>query len=134
MDPREAFANLNPIALFAGCILPMVAAPIGVGVALVVRRIMPLANILLATILAGYIVAVVILFVLLRRLFPETLINVYSAATVSLITAAGVMVFLAYSIHHKLFTKDLARKESEKKAETFAVFGEDVRARPRRKK
>jgi hypothetical protein len=137
MDTRDAFENLNPIALFAGCILPIVATPIGIGLAFVVRRIMPMANILVATILAGYIVTVVILFTLLRHFFSETVLNIYAAGTISLVTAAGVIFFLVLVIYRKLFSEGKEQKASLKEEQTFAIFGEDIRDKsnnPRRRK
>jgi hypothetical protein len=132
MDPRDAFNELNPIALFAGCILPMVATPIGFLVTLLVRRIMPMVNILTVTIVAGYIVSVVVLFALIRQLLPETVLSLYGAGVVSLITAAGAMIFLAFFIHRKLFVGTAELNAAEKEAQTFAVFGEDVRDKSHR--
>lgn len=131
MDPRDAFNDLNPIALFAGCVLPIIATPIGVGVAFFVRRMMPMANILIATILAGYIVGVVILFALLRRLVADTVLNIYAAATISLITAAGIIFFLTFFVHRKLFAHEAEVKAVLKAEQTFSVFGEDVRDKPK---
>ena len=127
MDPRDTFNNLNPLALFGGCILPIIATPLGIVVAYIVRRVMPMANILVATILAGYVVTVVILFVVLRQLFPETALNLYGATTISLITAAGIIFFLVFFISRKLFTQGEALKATLKEEQTFSVFGEDVR-------
>jgi Na+/alanine symporter len=127
MDTRDAFNNLNPIALFGGCILPIIATPLGIVVAYVVRRIMPIANILIATILAGYIITVVILFVVLRQLLPETVLNIFATATISLIAAAGIIFFLAFFIYRKLFAHETERKAALKEDQAFAVFGEDVR-------
>ena len=129
MDTREAFNNLNPIALFAGCILPIVATPIGIGVAFIVRRMMPLANILIATILAGYIVCVVILFALLQRLLSDTIINIYGTATISLVAAAGIIFFLVFVVRRKLYTQKTVLEATLKEAQTFSVFGEDVRTK-----
>lgn len=124
MNPEGVFDNLNPIMLFAGCVLPLVATPIGFGIALIVR---PMVNILTATILASYIVSVVIVFALIRAISPDPVFNPYSAAFVSLMIAAGIICSLVYSIHRKLFAHAGELEAKIKEEHTFSVMGEDVR-------
>jgi len=129
MSLQDAFNNLTPIMLFVICILPMVATPIGFGIALLVRRLMPIVNILSTTIVAAYVVCVVILFVVLRRLFADNALNLYGAAVTSLIVAAGVVFVLVYAIRRKLVADESALRTAQQEEQAFAVFGEDVRAR-----
>jgi hypothetical protein len=127
MIPEDAFNNLNLIMLFAGCVLPLVATPIGFGIAFVVRRTMPMVNILTATILASYIVSVVIVFALIRAISPDPVFNPYSAAFVSLMIAAGILFSLVYFIHRQLLAHAGELETKVKEEHTFSVMGEDVR-------
>jgi hypothetical protein len=129
MDVQSAFDNLNPIALFGGCIIPIIATPVGFFVALAVRRTAPLVNVLTTTILAAYIVSTVMLFVLLRRLIPETALSMPGAATISFVVSAGLVFFVTYAIHRRLFSQQAALKAAHREEQTFSVYGEDVRGK-----
>jgi hypothetical protein len=80
-----------------------------------------------AALLAGYIVGGVILFVILRRLFPEDVLGLYAALAVSVIVAAGI-VFAIYVIARRKLLSGAASLTAE---QSFAVFGEDAREKPK---
>jgi hypothetical protein len=127
MDVGQPFSELNPVILVAGCILPVIATPIGLVVAFLVRRFMPVVNVLMAAILAGYIVSVVILFTLIYRALPDSSFNLYGAALISLVLAAGIIVALVYIIQRRLFAQAAQLQAKVKEEHVFSVGGEDVR-------
>jgi ABC-type sugar transport system permease subunit len=115
------------IVFFFMLFLGFIATPIGFVVALLVRRMMPLVNVLLAAIVAAYVVGVVVIFVILRALFTDERLNVYAALTGSVIASAGIVFAIAYIIHRII----ISRAPSLTAEEKFAVFGEDLRAKPK---
>jgi hypothetical protein len=107
--------------------LSFIAIPIGFVVSRLVRRTLPMVRILVAVILAGYIVGAVILFVLIRRLFPDSVLGLYSAMTVSVVVSGGIIFAAAYIIRRILIER--APKLSADQA--FVIFGEDARDKPK---
>jgi hypothetical protein len=126
IDTATMGDNLKAFLLFY-MFLSAIATPIGFLVAILVRRMMPLANALLAAVVAGYVVSVVILFVILRALFRDDQLNMYAALAASMIVSAGIVFSLAYIIRRVI----ISRAPSLTAAEKFAVFGEDLRAKPK---
>jgi Na+/H+ antiporter NhaA len=86
---------------------------------------MPLANIIVVGIFAGYVVGFVVLFAILRRLFAD--IAWYNAASISLVVTAGIVFTISYFIKRALY----ANAESLSAEHQFTVFGEDARDKPR---
>lgn len=118
-------ANLLLTALITFMGMTCVAVPIGVVIAIMIRRTMPFANMITASILAGYIVGFVVLFALLRRLFAE--MAWYNAASVSLVITTTMVFVAIYFIKRALFAKAEALSAEQK----FTVFGEDARDKPK---
>lgn len=114
---------LLPLIVFCG--LRIAGIIVGIGVAWVVRKMLPFVNAITAAIFAGYAVGFVILFVLLLRLFPEMLW--YDAATISLVVTAGIIFFISLFIKRTLY----AQKNTLARDQGFAVFGEDRKTRPK---
>jgi hypothetical protein len=112
---------LLPLIVFCG--LRVAGIIVGIGVAWVVRKMLPFVNAITAAIFAGYAIGFVVLFVLLLRLFPEMLW--YDAATISLVVTAGIVFFISLLIKRTLY----AQKDVLARNQGFAVFGEDRRAR-----
>lgn len=104
-----------------------VSIPIGIVVALIVRRIMPLVNLVAATLVAGYVVGVAVLFVILRRLFPESALGISGMFTISSVVAAGLVVVISYVLKRSLYAHEARLKQEQ----SFAVFGEDARDKPK---
>lgn len=110
------------IVVFFLRILPII---IGFGVAIAVRRMMPMVNVLTVSIFAGYAVGFVVLAVILTRLSPT--LQWYDAASISLVITAGIVFFVAYLIRRTLY----GREPTLKSELSFTVFDEDQRGKPK---
>lgn len=122
MQPDESFANLGPIIIFTLVGLRIISIPIGLGVFILVRRMMSAFTVTTTSILAGYIVGFVLLFVFIRQLLP---LAWYDAASISLVVSAGIVIYITYLIKRSLF-----RRSAEIQTEAgFKVFGEDARGK-----
>jgi hypothetical protein len=115
---------MGPIVLFALIGLRIISIPIGVGVFILIRRMMPAVTVTSVSIIAGYIVGVVVLFVLIRQVFG---LIWYDTASISLVITAGVVFYITYTIKRSLF-----KPSRSMEAETgFKVFGEDAKQKPK---
>lgn len=118
-------ANVILTALLTFIGLTCAAVPIGAVVAIMVRRTMPLANMITAGIITGYMVGFVVLFAILRRWFTE--MAWYNAASISLVVTTGVVFMVIFFIRRALY----ARAEALSAEQQFTVFGEDSRDKPK---
>jgi ABC-type sugar transport system permease subunit len=123
----DALQNLGPIMTFVYLGLPPLSLPIGFVIALIVRRMMPVFNLMLIAIMAGYSVIATIIFVIVQRLFFQDISGIAAAAAISLILAMVVILVIAYSIKRILFADEKRLKEEQ----SFSVFGEDAREKPK---
>jgi hypothetical protein len=123
MIPEQSVGNLLLTTILTLLGLFCVAVPIGVLVALLVRRTMPLVNMITVGVFAGYTVGFVVLFAVLRRLFVE--MAWYNAASISLVVTAGIVFVISYFIKRSLYAEALSVEQQ------FSVFGEDARDKPR---
>ena len=112
--------QLGPIIAFIIFGSLFVAVPIGLMVGLLVRHTRPIVTPLNVALLGGYIVIVVILFVVLRRVAEFSL---YTALAASVVISAGIIFAIALMLRRYLrtHTPDATIDQD------FSVFGEDIR-------
>jgi hypothetical protein len=126
MTPEETFKNIGPVMLFVLIGLRFIAIPVGILVAVVVRRISPMVTSLIITVFAGYIVGFVVLFVVFHQVLP---LPWYDAASISLVLTAAIVFYISYVIKRSLF----ARAAELKDEQAFKIFDEPVKGGPRKK-
>ncbi|MBL8162348.1 MAG: hypothetical protein JNJ61_10220 [Anaerolineae bacterium] len=124
-EPSNSIELLPMLPLIVFCGLRVAGIIVGIGVAWVVRKMLPFVNAITAAIFAGYAVGFVVLFAALLRLFPEMLW--YDAATISLVVTAGIVFLISLLIKRTLYSQ----KDTLARDQGFAVFGEDRKARPK---
>ena len=124
MTPEESFKNMGPIAIFIVIGLRIVAIPIGIGVAIIVRRISPMVTSIIAAIFAGYIVGFVILFYVIWQVIH---LHWYDAASISLVVTAAIVFYVSYVIKRRLFHNVDTIKDDQ----VFNIFGEPVKGKPK---
>ncbi len=101
--------------------LRIIAIPIGIAVAIVIRRISPAVTSAVVAIFAGYIIGFVVLFVLLRQAFA---LIWYDAAAISLIVVAGIVFYISYMVKRSLYPASAAQIKED---QTFKIFDEPVK-------
>jgi hypothetical protein len=107
--------------LFVAIGLRFVAIPIGIAVAIVVRRISPAVTSVVVAIFAGYIVGFVILFVILNQALS---LEWYDAAAISLIVVAGIVFYISYLVKRSI---TVPVSKQQKDIEVFTIFDEPVK-------
>lgn len=120
LTPEESFKNLPLIMVIAFVGLRIIAIPIGIAVAIAVRRISPSVTTVVIMIFAGYIVGFVVLFVLLRQAFA---LFWYDAAAISLVVVAGIVFYLSYLVKRSLYARAAELKDDQ----AFKIFDEPVK-------
>ncbi len=117
--------NLGPIMVFTLVGLRILAIPVGIVVFWLVRRMMPMVNVVTIAILVGAVMSFIALFGLLRRVAWET-VGLFDAAAIALVVTAALVLVITFSVK-----RYLVQTAPPPDAEDFAVWGESARERPK---